>query len=101
MRGWFNGCVAARQQLTWEGVTGFARLEEVNLMSADHALEQRLAAVEAELEQLKRLVHARVPAPNWVEQLAGSMKDEPAFQEVIEYGRAFRQADRPPEDGAA
>jgi hypothetical protein len=26
------------------------------------------------------------------------MKDEPAFDEVLAYGRAIRHADRPPED---
>jgi hypothetical protein len=31
-------------------------------------------------------------------QVTGSFKDEPAFAEVLEYGRAFRQADRPPEE---
>ncbi len=40
----------------------------------------------------------RTASPNWLERLTGSMKDEPAFAEVLEYGRTIRQADRPPED---
>jgi hypothetical protein len=33
-----------------------------------------------------------------LERVIGSFKDEPAFEEVLEYGRALRQADRPAED---
>jgi hypothetical protein len=40
----------------------------------------------------------RAPGPDWLEQVIGSFKDEPAFDEVLEHGRALRQADRPPED---
>jgi hypothetical protein len=43
------------------------------------------------------VVAARGPAPNWLERLTGLMKDEPAFAEILEYGRAIRQADRPPD----
>ncbi len=31
-------------------------------------------------------------------QITGSFKDEPAFEEVVEFGRAIRAADRPAED---
>jgi hypothetical protein len=37
---------------------------------------------------------ARKPAPDWLDRVIGSMKDEPAFDEVVAYGRAIRQADR-------
>jgi hypothetical protein len=36
-----------------------------------------------------------------VEQFTGSFKDEPAFAEVVEYGRTIRAADPPREaDGS-
>ena len=41
---------------------------------------------------------ARTPAPDWLERVIGSMKDEPAFDEVLAYGRAIREADRPTEE---
>ncbi len=67
-------------------------------MPAEATLEERLAAVEQSVRELQRLMAARTPSPNWLERLTGSMKDEPAFAEVLEYGRAIRHADRPPED---
>jgi hypothetical protein len=70
-------------------------------MSSEALLEQRLAAVEVAVRELQRLIVSRAPAPNWLERVTGSMKDEPAFAEVLEYGRAIRQADRPPEDPAS
>lgn len=34
------------------------------------------------------------PQPtNWLEQITGSFKDEPAFEEVLALGRAIRQGD--------
>jgi hypothetical protein len=62
------------------------------------SLESRLAAVEEAVRELQDLVKARKPAANWLERVTGSMKDEPAFEEVLAYGRALRQADRPAED---
>jgi len=38
------------------------------------------------------------PAPDWLEQIIGSCKDEPAFEEVIALGRALRMAEPFPED---
>jgi len=38
--------------------------------------------------------------PDWLDRVIGSMKDEPAFDKVLDYGRAIRQADRPAEDQA-
>jgi hypothetical protein len=67
-------------------------------MDAEASLEQRLAALEAAVLQIQRQLAARPPAANWLDEVIGSMKDEPAFAEVLEYGRAFRQGDRPPED---
>ena len=67
-------------------------------MATGPTLEERLAKVEAAVRELQRRLEARAPAPDWLERVIGSFKDEPVFEEVLEYGRALRQADGPPED---
>jgi hypothetical protein len=57
------------------------------------SLEQRLEAVEAAIAELKQ--QKSQPEPNWIEQITGSFKDDPIFEEVLAYGREFRYADRP------
>jgi hypothetical protein len=59
------------------------------------SIEQRLEAVEAAIAELKQQAH---PEPNWIEQITGSFKDDPIFEEVLAYGREFRYADRPSDD---
>jgi hypothetical protein len=67
---------------------------------AESTVEQRLTAVENALRELQEAMKARNPAPDWLDRVIGSMKDEPAFDEVLAYGRAIRQADRPTDDQA-
>jgi hypothetical protein len=59
------------------------------------SLEQRLTAVEEAVQELQDALCARKPAPDWLDRVIGSMKDEPAFEEVLEYGRRIRESDRP------
>jgi hypothetical protein len=61
-------------------------------MATNTSLEERLAAVEAEIAELKKQV-ATPQSINWLQQITGSFKDEPAFEEVLAYGRAIRQGD--------
>ena len=63
-------------------------------------LDQRMTAMEEAVRELQALVKARKPAPDWLDRVIGSMKDEPAFDDVLAYGRAIRQADKPAEDQA-
>jgi hypothetical protein len=67
-------------------------------MSTPTTLEERVALLEAEVARLKQLVSQAPPAKNWIERISGSMKDQPAFEEVIRLGREFRHADRPPDE---
>ncbi len=60
-------------------------------MSTNASLEERLALVEAAVIELQKQVVASQPT-NWLQQITGSFKDEPAFEEVLAYGRAIRQA---------
>ena len=70
-------------------------------MSTESLIEQRLSAVEAAVAELQRRLPSPQPAPNWLEQVIGSFKDEPAFEEVLAYGRAYRESDRPPAEDEA
>jgi hypothetical protein len=67
-------------------------------MAPGPTVEERLAEIEAAVRELQRRLDSQTRAPNWLERIIGSFKDEPAFEEVLEYGRALRQADRPAED---
>jgi hypothetical protein len=59
----------------------------------DTSLEERLKVVEAAIAELKQ--QNIQLEQNWIEQITGSFKDDPIFDEVLAYGREFRYADRP------
>jgi hypothetical protein len=61
-------------------------------MAPNISLEERLAAVEAVVAELRQQIMAPQPT-NWLKQITGSFKDELAFEEVLAYGRAIRQGD--------
>ncbi len=61
-------------------------------MSTNGNLEERLALLEREVAELKR---ALKPATNWFQRVAGSMENDPEFDDVLRLGREIRQADRP------
>lgn len=61
-------------------------------MAINTSLEERIAAVEAAISELQKQI-ANPQSTNWLQQITGSFKDEPAFEEVIAYGRAIRQGD--------
>jgi hypothetical protein len=56
-------------------------------------LEQRLVVLEAEVAALKR--QSQPSGENWLERLVGSVSDDAGFEQVLAYGRAFRDLDRP------
>jgi hypothetical protein len=61
-------------------------------MATNTSLEERIAAVEAAITELQKQVANPQPI-NWLQQITGSFKDEPAFEEVLALGRAIRQGD--------
>ncbi len=69
-------------------------------MPTDAILEQRVSGVEAAVAAIQERLASYPPpqASDWVERFTGSFKDEPAFAEVVAYGRALREADRPRAD---
>jgi hypothetical protein len=70
------------------------------MMATEPMIEQRLEAVERAVADLQRRLAVGSPPSDWLEQISGSFKDEPAFEEVLKCGRAIRQADRPAEEDA-
>jgi len=68
------------------------------MVSTQERLEERLTAVETAVSEIQRRLATLPPAPDWLEQIIGSCKDEPAFEEVIALGRALRMAEPFPED---
>lgn len=64
-------------------------------------LEQRMTAVETAVRELQEAMRHRQPVADWLDRVIGSMKDEPAFDEVLALGRAARSADRPAEDSGS
>jgi hypothetical protein len=64
-------------------------------------LEQRITAVENAVGELQEAMGNRQPAADWLDRVIGSMKDEPAFDEVLALGRAARLVDRPAEDSGS
>jgi hypothetical protein len=61
-------------------------------MTTHLSLEERIAAVEAAIAELQEKIESPQPT-NWLQQITGAFKDEPAFEEVLAYGRAIRQGD--------
>ncbi len=58
-------------------------------MLDEATIEQRLASLEQEVAQLKRKSDSNI-SNNWIDKLIGSISDEPAFLQALEYGRSFR-----------
>ncbi|WP_354636286.1 hypothetical protein [Planktothricoides raciborskii] len=61
-------------------------------MTTNTSLEERMAAVEAAITQIQKQI-AHPKSSNWLEQISGSFKDEPAFEEILALGQAIRRGD--------
>ena len=70
-------------------------------MMTQTELEERLLAVETALQEMQRRLATLQPTPNWLDAIIGSFKDEPAFEEVIALGRAFRESQPYPDEPGA
>jgi len=56
------------------------------------SIEQRLEDVEKTVRDLQRLVGGKEPDPNWLDRFIGSMDQFPEFEDVVRYGREFRES---------
>lgn len=68
-------------------------------MVSQFSIEQRLEALEREVAQLRQRLLSAPTNGNWVDEIAGSMKQFPEFDDVVRMGREFRQS-LPSEFGA-
>ena len=59
---------------------------------------KRLEALERAVAEIQRQLGLNAPGSNWIEQISGTFKDDPGYEEMLRYGREFRYADRPPDD---
>lgn len=57
------------------------------------SVEERLAALEAAVSELRKHSVKDQPKGNWLEQITGSFKDDPVFDEILRYGRELRRSD--------
>ena len=70
-----------------------------NNMTAEQTPEERVAALEAELADLKLLLQSQPVAEEWIQKITGIMSDDPqGFEAMVKYGREWRNADRPSDD---
>jgi hypothetical protein len=61
-------------------------------------LERRLVTLEQTVSDLQQKFENKPVDNDWLQKLTGSISDESAFLEALEYGRSFRQSDKP-DDG--
>lgn len=60
------------------------------------SLQQRVAALEAEVARLKARIEAtEKPADPWMEKVWGAFANDPAFEEAMRLGREYRESLRP------
>jgi hypothetical protein len=64
-------------------------------MLDETVLERRLMTLEKSVADLQHKFENRSSSESWLEKLIGSISDEAAFLEALEYGRTFRQTDNP------
>ena len=68
-------------------------------MSDSSKIEERLAQVERELTELKSHVQIlEAPKKNWIDDISGSFKKDPEFEEIVRLGKDVCRAR--PECGA-
>ncbi len=66
------------------------------------SLEERMTALEAEVQQLKQRqeLDKSDDAIPWWEKIRGQFKDDPAYDEAMRLGREWRESDRPLDEEA-
>jgi hypothetical protein len=69
-------------------------------MNQPNTVEDRLASLEREVDDLKHRLAGGPPNPRdgWVDRITGIMEGDPVFEEVVRLGREARAADRPQDE---
>lgn len=63
--------------------------------SLEISMEDRLLAMEAAIAELQKQVAFNRTPGNWLEHITGSFKDDPVFEEILRYGREYRESNYP------
>jgi hypothetical protein len=63
-------------------------------------VEERLSALESDLEALKRKLAGTGRPRSWLDDVAGSMDGWPEFEEVLRLGTEFRRSAEDSSDAA-
>ncbi len=58
-------------------------------------LSQRVAALEAQVAELKAMLQAKPAADPWMEDVWGAFANDPVFEEAVRLGREYRESLRP------
>jgi hypothetical protein len=61
-------------------------------MSKSTTIEQRLTNLEQVVFELQNKIDNSDSCENWLERMVGSISDDAAFLEALEYGKIFRQS---------
>jgi hypothetical protein len=61
-------------------------------MVSQFSVEQRLEALERQVAEIRQRLTSAPASGNWVDEIAGSMKQFPEFDDVARLGREFRQS---------
>lgn len=67
---------------------------------AQGTIEERVADLERQVAELVRERDGSQGKRGWLDEIRGSFKDDPEFDEILRLGREFREADRPKGDEA-
>jgi hypothetical protein len=67
-------------------------------MLDEATIERRLITLEQTVCDLQQKVDTKPVTESWLQKLTGSISDEAVFLEALEYGKTFRQSDRPVTD---
>jgi len=66
---------------------------------ADVTLEERVAALEAEFALLKKeRTNEAQPKKPWWEEIRGTFKNDPDYEEAMRLGREYRESLRPKDE---
>jgi hypothetical protein len=63
---------------------------------ASSPLEQRVAALEAEVAALRRKIEIAGSDKPWWERIAGTFEHDPIYEKAMNLGRKYRESLRPP-----
>lgn len=59
------------------------------------SVEERLAKVEKEIEELKAKAEDRSSKQGWLKKIEGSFQHDPDFLEIVKLGKEARDAEKP------